>query len=145
MTRKHSDRQQPWLLLIEFPSHADAQAAQELLAEQFPEEIFLRPKQQHPSDGNVANWRLTHILREELGNRSFGREGLDAALLTHNYASGGNKTWLTIAVRAGIIERLARGEYRFLPLPTGAVAQVPTIRARHDPQCTACQPEELRI
>lgn len=61
MPRTRTSRQQSWLLLMEFPSHADARAAQELLAEQFSEEIILRPKHQRPSDGNVASWRMTLI------------------------------------------------------------------------------------
>lgn len=134
MPRKSADRQKPWLLLMEFPSHADARAAQELLAEQFSEEIILRPKQQHPSDGNVASWRMTHIIREELGNRTFGREELDAVLLVHNYSSKANRGWLTIATKHGIIERLQRGEYRFLP------------KACNDylAKCLTCQPKPLR-
>lgn len=140
MPRRVADRQKPWLLLIEFPSHLDAQAAQELIREQFSEEIILRPKQQHPSHGNVATWRMTHILREELGNRTFGREEVDAVLLAHNYQSSTNTSWLTAAVRHGVIERLRRGEYRFLP--TGAVA-TPDLPSR-DPQCLSCQPEPLQ-
>lgn len=135
MPRKAADSQKPWLLLIEFPSHADARAAQELLAEQFPEEIVLRPKFQHPSDGNIASWRMTIILREELGSRTFRREEIDAVLLAHNYNAKINMGWLTAATKHGVIERLRRGEYRFLP--AGAVA----IR---DLQCAACQPEALQ-
>lgn len=143
MPRKPADPQKPWVLLIEFPSHADARAAQELLAEQFSEEIILRPKHQHPSDGNIASWRMTHILRAELGNRTFGREEVDAVLLAHNYQGKVNMTWLTAAVRHGVIERLRRGEYRFLPAKTGATRDLDTLFFR-DPQCVACQPEPLQ-
>lgn len=141
MARRPTDRQKPWLLLMEFPTHADARAAQELLSEQFSEEIILRPKQQHPSTGNVAAWRMTHVLRKELGNRTFGREEFDAMMLANNYQAGThNMTWLSYATKHGVIERLRRGEYRFLP--TGAVAGSTCVP--HDPQCATCQPEPLQ-
>jgi hypothetical protein len=122
---------------MEFPSHADARAAQELLAEQFSEEIFLRPKHQHPSDGNVASWRMSLILREELGNRTFGQEEIDAILLAHNYNGTTNTSWLYAATKHGVIARLRRGEYRFLQ----PRASSPTIS---DALCTTCQPEPLQ-
>lgn len=140
MARKYADRQQPWLLLIEFPSHADARAAQELLAEQFFEPTVLRPKVQFPSAGNIASWRLTQRLRDDLGNRSFGREEVNQVCIANGYRAKSNMTWLTSAVKAGVIERLTRGEYRFLPLLAGAVAT----HSLHDPLCLSCQPEALQ-
>jgi hypothetical protein len=118
---------------MEFHSHADAKAAKELLTEQFSEEITLRPKHQHPSDGNVANWRMTHILRAELGNRTFGREEVDAVLIAHNYLGKSSRSWLVTA-KHGVIDRLRRGEYRFKQ------------KACNDylAKCLACQPEPLQ-
>lgn len=142
MPRIPADRQKSWLLLIEFSCHADAQAARELLSDLISEEMILRPKLQFPSAANIASWRITQRLRNGLGSRTFGREEVDAVCLANGYQAKNNLTWLTAATKARVIERLARGEYRFLPLPTGAVASSIDSLPR-DPRCAACQPEAL--
>lgn len=131
--KKPANPHQPWVLLIEFPCHADAAAARDLLSEQFQEKVLLRGKFQRPTDGNIAKWRSTEILRAALSNRTFGLDEVREALLAAGYnGKHTNSAWLTRATRAGVIERLRPGEYRFLstanhqhPAPEGIPCEAP--------------------
>lgn len=125
----------PWLLLIEFSCWADADAARQLLIEQGFGEITLRAKQQHPSDGNVAKWRSTAILREALGTREFVREDVENILLEHGYGNG--NTLVTNLKRYGVIETVGREGKAYIYRFVDTDKLIP-----HDPKCNHCQPME---
>ena len=118
MRRVVYDKTKPWLLILEFPCHADAKAAQELLDGQLTEQAVIRPKHFHPSDGNIATWRSTIALRLAFGHRDFRYDDAQNALLAAGYNDSG-RSWLQRAYKYGVLERVAKGLYRFPP-PTAA-------------------------
>lgn len=140
MPPRKQSQSEPWLLLIEFPCWQDADAARELIREGIPltEEVLLRPKNQHPSDGNIASWRTTVLLREAFGQREFDVPGIEQILLENGYNMQGS-SWLSAARRHGVIETIrvgrphAPGSYRFIP-PAQPISN----------PCALCQPEPLQ-
>lgn len=133
-----------WLVIHQFSSYEDAKAFQALVEEQFGNlQSLMRPKGQYESAGNVAAWRMTHILRKELSGNSFGRELLQIACQTNGFTAKSAISWLQKAITHGVVQRLGKGIYEFLPLPTGAVA-APDLGTILDLQCAACQPEPLQ-
>lgn len=119
--------QQPWVLLLDFPSYADAEVAKQMIQEAFGDlfgEFTLRPKRHHPSHGNIAQWRSTALLRSALSNRTFGIEEVQQVFIANGYLAADYRSWLTSACKFGAVERIARGLYRFpvaaSPQPTTA-------------------------
>lgn len=141
MPPRKESKSSPWVLLIEFPCWADADTARQMIREILSDEITLRAKHQHPSDGNVARWRTTAIMREAMGARSFTSEDVEKVMLEHGY--NGTANWLTTAKRHGVIVAIRErrgpegGIYRFAPNPIDKLLP-------HDPQCNHCQPEPLQ-
>lgn len=111
-----------WVLMLDFASHGDAETAKQMIREAFGDlfgEFTLRPKRQHPSHGNIAQWRSTALVREALSNRTFGREEVEHVLTSNGYLSSDYRSWLTSACKFGAIERVSKGVYRF-PAPKAA-------------------------
>ena len=114
-TIKH-DPAKPWLLILEFPTHADAKAAQDLLADLLPTSAKLRPKQQRPTAANIGQWQFTKIARGAFGSRSFDKEAVQNLMLEHNYVGREPNAinWLSTARCYGVVEYLGKGQgYRF--------------------------------
>lgn len=144
VTRRYASHK--WLVLYAFPSYEDAKAFQALVEEQFGDlQSILRPKGQYESAGNIAAWRMTRVLRGELSGNSFDLELLQIACQAHGFSARSAASWLHKATPAGVVQRLEKGIYEFLPLPTGAVAiPDPVLPILPDLQCAACQPEPLQ-
>jgi len=126
MPRKRTQAAGPWLLIQEFPSYADAKAAQELIASLISEPILLRAKRYHPDSGNtIAEWRMTKVVRKAMGERTFGAEDVIAILLANDYHDSNTPRWLSNATKAGVLERLSPGNYRFLPATRANQLEMP--------------------
>lgn len=104
-----------WCVVVEFPSYEDAVAFRQLIDGLNPISVATRPKNQHPSNGNVATWRLTVALREQLSGKSFTREDCQIAAQLSGYATSTAIGWLVSAKAVGLIQALERGVYEFLP------------------------------
>lgn len=104
-----------WCVVVEFASYEDAVAFRQLIDGLNPISVATRPKNQHPSNGNVATWRLTVALREQLSGRSFTREDCQIAAQLSGYATSTAIGWLASAKAVGLIQRLEVGVYEFLP------------------------------
>lgn len=109
-----------WLVLAKFPSYADAKAFQALAEEAFGIEMSARPKGQYESAGNIATWRMTKILRSALSGNSFTLEGLQIAAQTNGFTGKSAVSWLNKAHKHGVLRRLERGTYEFIPLLANA-------------------------
>lgn len=132
MTILKHDVAKPWLLILEFPTHADARAAQDLLSDLLPEQAAIRPKQQRPTSANVGQWQFTKIARAAFGPRSFDKEAVQNLMLEHNYLGreASATSWLSTAKRYGVLAYQRGKGYRFLlaDLPTEAVATQEAVR-----------------
>lgn len=107
---------QPWLAIFEFQSYSDAAAFKTLVQEAFGDEPLLRRKIGYFKQEVFASWRTTSILRNALANRTFDAEMVSKVLEQHNYSGtiSSTRAWLGKAIDAKVIERMARGEYKFL-------------------------------
>lgn len=120
-TLKYRDHE--WQIIATFPTYEDAKAFQALAEEAFaPLEMIARPKGQYESAGNVANWRMTHALRLLLEGNSFDLERLQIAAQEARFSIKSATTWLTKATTHGVLRRLEKGVYEFLPPVAIAVA-----------------------
>jgi len=125
-----------WCVVVEFPSYEDATAFRQLIEGLNPVSLAVRPKNQHPSNGNVATWRLTTALREQLSGNSFTREDCMAAAQIAGYQKSTALGWLTNATALGLLQRLDKGVYEFVG------SNLDTL-VFHDPECLNCRPEPL--
>lgn len=108
---------QPWLAICEFPSFQDAKAFQALVAECLGETALIRRKLEYRKQGAFAEWRTTRAFREAFGQRSFDMEMLASAALSAGYCGSQTsvKSWLVKAKQEGLVAKVGRGEWQFLP------------------------------
>lgn len=135
-----------WLIVAEFPSYADAKAFQELVAPLGAISLVARVKHQYDT-GSFPTWRMTKCLEQELSVNSFNKEMLHIAAQLHGFTALSATSWLGKAVSHGVIRRLERGVYEFIPREAiGAVAsQPPATHALHDPLCASCTPLPFQL
>jgi len=118
LTKRYASHE--WLVLHSFPSFADAKAFQTLAEEAFGQESICRPKGQYESAGNISAWRMTQVLRTALTGNSFDLPTLQIAAQAHGFTGKSAQSWLAKANKFGVVRRLEKGIYEFLP--TGAMA-----------------------
>lgn len=137
-----------WCVVVELSSYEKAVAFRELIAGLDIVGLATRPKNQHASHGNVANWRMTARLREQLIGNSFTREDVQIAVQLAGYSKWSSISWLTNATAVGLIRRLEKGVYEFTPNADGSteigVVTIPDAqRTLPDALCVHCQPPAI--
>lgn len=138
----------PFRLIIDFSSYEDANCARELLEPLALGPITIRAKEDYFRPTMSQSPRMRAMRRELAGKKSFDCEMIGAALDNCGYSATKNTigNFVDLATKHGVIERLEKGLYQFLPLHDHQLlsAQEQELLQLEALMCKGCQPEPLQ-
>lgn len=148
MPKRHPDGNQPHLLIIEFPSKDDADAAHQLIAAMEFGPTIVRAKNDRFRPNAFHQPKMTAMRKALASHRSFDFPMVAAAHADCGYAPTETavREWMRLAQEVGVLRSIERGTWEFLPLPAKHDSLAANILAgAPDINCFHCQPSELSL